>query len=553
MAPAEFSELAAWACSVRLADIPESVMYAARSQTLSVLGSIYSGAHSAPGKACRAAANSLGTSGQSTVLPHGDKVSALAAVLTNAAYSMVHDFDDYMFLGHTGHSAVLASLAVAEECDSTVEELLIAEVIANELAGRLGAFVAIGPQNGQMWSHIHLAASAAAACRLRGLDEEQTAHAMSIAFYMPPFALFPGFFGSDAKVLTAAWPCAIGLYAAALAGEGMRGAPAILNHRQGFAARFSFVPLPELLGGLGDAWVTDSLSCKIYPGCAYIDGPVDAALAATGGRPLDPSRIERIEIAGTALTAGMERLGESAAPAMSLDPIAINFSARRSVALALMHGSLTPPIVEAAEEQADAVRGLAANTRLRESGVLTANMFEGLGRAVRLPDLALQIGLDRFWSARHEIRGAYGSILQRESGDDSARPKKQRKRVRRSTLHRARNGLGLASRAVRALAGARRGFDMSAADFSRLQFRFGAEVSVYMRDGSVLSGSADIPLGAAGRPPAEMRALMLRKFAVEGGGEQLATELENMMEPGGWKASARELTAKLSQGAVASN
>ena len=41
--------------------------------------------------------------------------------------------------------------------------------------------------------------------------------------------------------------------------------------------------------------------------------------------------------------------------------------------------------------------------------------------------------------------------------------------------------------------------DMNDVDFTRLEFRFGAEVQITLRGGRVLEGSQTIPLGAAGR------------------------------------------------------
>ena len=44
--------------------------------------------------------------GRSTIVPTGETTSPHAAVYANAALSMAYDYDDYLFLGHTGHSAV---------------------------------------------------------------------------------------------------------------------------------------------------------------------------------------------------------------------------------------------------------------------------------------------------------------------------------------------------------------------------------------------------------------------------------------------------------------
>ena len=109
--------LADWAISLRAEHIPARVLAAAGSQLRSVLGSLYAGAASPAGRLCRRAALGLASAGGARVLPSGEATSPFAAVLANAACSMAHDFDDYLFLGHTGHSAVLAALAVAEEVE----------------------------------------------------------------------------------------------------------------------------------------------------------------------------------------------------------------------------------------------------------------------------------------------------------------------------------------------------------------------------------------------------------------------------------------------------
>ncbi len=506
--PTRLETLGEWAVGVRVADIPARVMDAARTQLVSVLASLYAGGASEAGRLCRDAALDLGTTGKATVLPTGEAVHPYAAVLANAALSMAHDFDDYLFLGHTGHSAVLASLAAAEQVDASVEDLLAAQVVANELAGRLGAYVSIGPQNGQLWAHIHLAGAAAAAARLYGLDAEQAADALAIAFYQPPFTLFAGFMGSESKALTAAQPAAMGLYAAGLAARGMRGMREILEHRRGFGQQFAFIPVQEVLGGLGSSWVTDSLSCKIYPGCAYIDGPVDAALAARGDEALPASEIERVDIRATALTAGMEAIAEDAAPADSLDPIPVSFSARRSVAIALLRGRLAPEDIEGPwlADNADAVRTVAANTRVSASGSQTTDMLAGIGRAVPLMGLARSIGVQRAWRARHQIRAAYLSAASKGSGPSSGR------RKRRVPAFDPMGALGVLVKVARAR---KQSFDMNEVDFTRLQFRFSADVRITLRGGRTLEGSQTIPLGAAGRDPAEMRVLMANKLRSE--------------------------------------
>ena len=506
---AKLEDLAEWAVSLRYEQIPASVVDCARQQLVSVLSSLYSGASCVPGRACRTAALALATSGNATILPTGEQASPHAAVLANAAFSMAHDFDDYLFLGHTGHSAVLATLAVGEQVGATLEEVLTAQVVANEVAGRLGAYVVIGPQNGQLWAHIHIAAAVVGAARLLGLTAAVTADALAIGFYLPPFALFPGFFASDAKLLTAALPAANGLYATSLASAGLRGARDILDRRHGFAEQFAFVPLPELLSGLGKSWVSDSMSCKIYPGCAYVDGPVDAALTALGARQLESRDIAAIDIVATAMTTGMERVGAAAGLA-DLDPIAVNFSARRSVATALLAGALTPRELEPGwlRLHGGEVMELVAKTRLRESRAMTIAMLRGLGRAIDLPALTRSVGVARLWAARAAIRRTYAAA-------NSAGKRTWPTLLRRRQGARAMGSIGALSGFLRDLGTSKQAFSMADARFDELEFRFAAAVKITLTSGEKLRASQTIPFGAAGRAAAETSELVADKLRNE--------------------------------------
>ncbi len=525
--------LAEWIVGVRVEDIPARVTRTAKQQLRSVLGSIYPGARTEAGQLCHRAALRLCTSGAATALPTGEKVAPYAAVLCNAALSMAQDFDDYLFLGHTGHSAVIASLAVAEAEDASIEDMLAAQVVANEVAGRLGAYVTIGPQNGQLWAHIHLAGAVAAAARLTGLTAEQTADALAIAFYQPQFTLFAGFMASEAKALTAAQPAAAGLYAVGLAADGLRGARDILEHPRGFASKFAFVPVAEALGGLGKSWVTDSVSCKIYPGCAYIDGPVDAALSATGGERLRPEDVESIDIDATALTAAMEAVAEESAPADSLAPITINFSARRSVAIALLAGQLTPRELTDSwlTENGASVRTLADRTRVRATMQHTTSMLEGLGQAVPLGGLLQAIGVERLWKARHQIRAAYVGAVARGGGGS---------RVRIPTL----SGIAELARFLRDTRATPEPFDMANTHFTQLEFRFSADVTIRLRGGRILRGEQIIPFGAAGRDRDDTEALMKQKLATEAaayGAAACAEQIESVLAAPAADTPARAL------------
>src|SRR3954453_22656616 len=193
-------------------------------------------------------------------------------------------------MGHTGHSAVWASQAE----DATGDDALRAQIAANEVSGRLGAALFLGPHNGQFWSTIHCPGAALAAGMLRGLDAEHLANAMAISLYQPPYGLWPGFMGPDTKLLTAAEPVAQGIRAAALAAEGFTGPLDVLESPRGLLAHLAFAPRPSMLGALGQVWLTDTLVFKPYPGCAYLQAAVEAVLRLE----LDPGSVRAIEVDG---------------------------------------------------------------------------------------------------------------------------------------------------------------------------------------------------------------------------------------------------------------
>src|SRR2546421_166211 len=264
--------IGSWAANLTEADVPESVRERAALQTASIAA------------AARA--------GESEAARFGDlgEAGPLAEVFASGVASIAHDWDDYLYMGHTGHSAVAVSRAFAAQ-DSA--RALVAQVAANEVAGRVGLALFVGPHNGQFWAAIHCSARAVAA---------------------------------------------------------------------------------SVGGGLGVVWLSAWMAFKPYPGCAYLQAAVDAALCADVGS----AEVREVQIAGGYLTAGMERLGEGA----GLRPIGVNFSAKLSVAVALIAGRLTHE--ELSEdwlaENAHAIRDLAARISVRHDWELTLATLEGAAR-----------------------------------------------------------------------------------------------------------------------------------------------------------------------------
>lgn len=474
------SDIAEWASSVRYEDVPARVHELSKAQILSVLGAIHAGRHSEAAMSGLEAARAWSGRDEATVFVTGERLSLLDAVFANTCASVSFDFDDYLFAGHTGHSAVCAALAYAERHELTGRDVLASIAVANEVGGRLGASLLFGPQNGQMWSYIHLIEGACIAARAHGLDAARTSDAIGIAFTQPPYPLMPGFMGPDGKLLIPATTSVEGCRAGELAARGWTGSHVILEDRQGFLRRFNENNLGFMLSGFGEAWVSDSLSYKVVPGCAYIDTAVDAfqeisrSFAGDHGRAPASDDVEAIDVRCGIFTSGMEAFSQMYRSADRLEPITVNFSVALSFGLQLVAGGLRPEFLS--------------------HGYLDANRASIESAAAKVT-LAHDPAIDK--------RAAAAS----ESGGFSLR----------SVLSGASDAGGLVAGAGEAVAALAEGAgpppkSLRGVSFEGYVMAFPAEVTLRTTAGQTYPAVQDVPLGAAGRPWAETRERVHDKF-----------------------------------------
>jgi 2-methylcitrate dehydratase PrpD len=513
-------QIADWATGLRFEDIPERVVAKAKLQLLSMVAAVYSGFPTRAARAIREVALGSRAHGRATVLPMGDRTSVTMAVMANAAASMALDYDDYLFMGHTGHSAVLASLANCEELGRTGADLLRAQIAANEASGRLGAAVMLGPQNGQLWTHIHALGSALSGALLQGLDAGACAHAMALALYQPPMAMWPGFMGPDSKLLSAAAPARDGLYAARMAAWGLTGPLDILDSERGFGAVFADQFLPQMLTGWGEQWVSDSLCYKVVPGCAYLDAALDALFETMDqfhqahARALEPADVVRIEVGTTLLGYEMQRLADETG-AGSFNPVRVNFSIPLSLAIAVRAGRLTPAELEeeALAKARDEIQALAARIEVRHDWNMTLKMISTMAAHLPLTSLLSEIDLRQILSTHTgpvRQHGLLADLKPRDLLRITAALWDRAPDLMRHASRKAADGLGRLVGSGPAEAPAR--FSLGLADFERLQMPFGAEVRLTVRGDQRFEAGVEIPRGAAGRDFAETKGLVRKKF-----------------------------------------
>ena len=371
--------LGRWVAELSYDTIPDDTRRAARFQLVNMIAAVHAAARSHAVAPVLEGIRAYAAPGRATFLAGGARLGPADAAFANAACSMAEDYDDIVWMGHTCHSAVFASLAVAEHEGKTGRDLVCAIVAANEVGGRLGASCLLGPLNGQMWTFIHLASAAAASAKLLALDGEKTAHALAIALSQPNFALQPGFLVPSSKLLAAATPTQTGIQAAYFARAGMTGHARILEDRRGFWSRFSFLPLPMMLDGLGEAWVTETLAFKTYPGCHYFQTALTAIDRIRATWPgLGPDDVRSVRIETTQLACEATRFASEYVAEAGLSPVSVNFDLAMSAALLLHAGRLSPAEldVDYLARHEEALRRLARRIEVRHDPTLTAKVID---------------------------------------------------------------------------------------------------------------------------------------------------------------------------------
>ncbi|MFC1890360.1 MmgE/PrpD family protein [Thermodesulfobacteriota bacterium] len=502
--------MAEWAAGVTLDDVPSSVVERARLQILSVFGAVHAGSLSDAGKKLLQSMKGRTGNGRCTVLPTGWRAEAEDALYMNAALSCAHDYDDYLFMGHTGHSAVLAPLAVCQELNLSCREMMCAQVIANEIEGRLGASTVIGPLNGQLWTFIHLAGTACAAARLMGLGPERTAHAMAISLAQPNLAMWTGFMRFDAKILSAASTSLLGLRAARLAANDLTGPTDILDREDGFYRTFSFLPLRQFLGGLGSTWVTASLALKTSPGCAYIGTAVEALSEIVKdykedkGTEITPEEVGSIRVDATLPTMRMEELSRDEGEDL-LTPVSVNFSIARSLAVRIIAGRLSADELSQAwlDANRERILDLAARTTVAHDWDMTLDLLEDIDDTVDLGAILSSIPIRDLLSSMRSAGRLHG--IGAGSIGEAMRTIRRRGKGRVLMMIKERIAGGADKKAA----------FFEGIDMGRLKFAFAAEVRLTCRDGREYGASSTAPPGAPGRPGDETRSLLREKFVRE--------------------------------------
>ncbi|MBN1191889.1 MAG: MmgE/PrpD family protein [Dehalococcoidales bacterium] len=296
--------------SVNYNDLPQDVVEATKRQILDTLGVMLGGSAREGVRELVELIIDWGGKPESTIIGYGNKVPAPNAAQVNATMGHALDYDD-LGDGPTHPSVVIvpACLAAAERKNvGGGKEFITAAALGVDMMCRLGASFRAGlkepPANGHPGAGWHLTplygfmASAGAAAKLAGLNEEQTANALGIAYHQCAGNGQCVVDGSLTKRMGPGFAARGGITAAAMAERGISGAKNCLEGECGLYpvyhnGKYSPQALTE---GLGKVFRGINVQAKPYPCCKGTHSFVDITLALVNKHDIRAEDVSEITV-----------------------------------------------------------------------------------------------------------------------------------------------------------------------------------------------------------------------------------------------------------------
>ena len=484
--------MAAWARDCTAADLPPSVARRLRLQHLSLAGAVRAASDWDVARGLTKLGARRGPARRVT----GGSTGRRDAVRLHAALAGGLEYDDYLLGGQTGVGAVPAAWAWSK--DHTVDEVLVATAAANEVAGRVGASLLLGPNVDRTQTVVASVAAAVAAGLLEGLDTPTLSHAIALACAAPVhLTAGQAAGGAPGKLAAVAAASVAGVDAVALAQAGVEGPLDTLESPDGLVASLSWVPLRAAFTGLGSAWLSETLAYKLQPVCTWVQVPLqgfaevlDRHVKAADKR-LRTDQLARVELHVGAMPIVAERIASSH-PRLTAEGVAA--SVRRAFGVMMVAHEFRPFHLEAGWLARNRTRILDVASKVEISYDRPAGRawFEHLATAaapllagVTLPELreAARRAAQHFdWNPAPPALGDVVSLVR-------SRPD--------VLLDRLRHSSG----------------DLSSARLDEWQFRFDTALRVYTTRGGAWPERRTIPEASPGWSFDKTQAAVVEKFA----------------------------------------
>lgn len=320
-------------------DLSDAALETVRNMLRADIGTTIAGAHA---DGCRELVEYCRQQGgvpEATLLIHGGLVPAQSAAFANAVMSRALDFCDAIVPGaHIGSSVIPVALACAElrgGCDG--REFLTALAIGSEVAARFN--LSESSYDGFDPTGICVPFGAAAvACRLLGLDGDQTWNALGIAFNRCGGSFQSNIDGSLSVRANQGWVAQDAIASARTAQLGLTGPRNFLQGIYGYLHLYGkdLITASAVVAGLGREDRLQQMVYKKYPSCGMTQGPTDVIISMLRDYQIEPAGVASVNLTlppyGYKLVGHEFRIGDN-------PTVDGQFSAQYCLANVLLRGS----------------------------------------------------------------------------------------------------------------------------------------------------------------------------------------------------------------------
>jgi 2-methylcitrate dehydratase len=363
--------LSAYAAGLTYGELPEQALHGMRRCLVDSFACAAGGLHNEPVDIARALSRQSTGSPPASIWFTGEPTTPEMAAYTNALMVRYLDCNDTFRVREGGHpsDAISAVFALAETTHASGRDTMLALVTTYEVFAALSAMEDLGPHGIDHSLHVAVAAAAGTA-KMMGLNEEQTANAISLTL-TANVCLRVAREGRLSMWKGGAGPNGTrnGVFAAQLAALGMTGPEEPFLGSSSMRVVLGEEPTVPPLGGRDQHFHTDKTNFKFFPAELHGQAPIWAALELR--EKVAPEDIEALSVhtyrfAYTEIGSGEDRWNVK-------DRETADHSLPFLLATSLLAGGLKPEQFELDRIMDPAVQGLISRISVHEDPALTAN------------------------------------------------------------------------------------------------------------------------------------------------------------------------------------
>jgi len=316
-------QMAEFSVGLKYEDIPENVIYEVKRYLYDSVGCAYGSMGTHDVKSMLEIYQEIGGKPESKVIGFGDELPAVSTALVNSLMIRALDFNDIYWKDDPSHPSdiIPAALSTAEKVDASMQDVIVAIVLAYEFEQRLCLFAKPGVRE-RKWHHATLTqfVSPIVAGKILGLTVDEMVNAIGINGCHNHTIGCPTA-GKLTMMKNTVDPMAVqsGVFAALLAQKGYSGTEKVFEGKEGFMDAFigwnakeeKMKPtdmegrdgvsswawdIDALVGNLGKDYKILECGMKAFPTEALTHTHISCALNAMINNDLDYTDIKEVKV-----------------------------------------------------------------------------------------------------------------------------------------------------------------------------------------------------------------------------------------------------------------